>query len=305
MRGPVHFKNVDKPVVCYWLIENVDRLQQPKPSLECPAEVPVFAEFVPPSASTSRHASQIWDSFPSFPLPKTSSTEDPSSETPPYTESVGLRLNQMGNPEYHSQPPSVMSPCSSTGVDDEPYFPFFTGVPQRARVGSDISMLNRFKIPMTKRSQSVQYPSGRPHSPLIKQHSRIHIVIDDESEIPSRQPSDRDDFIAQVSRRLEAYSNDTAHSESTSDVKTSSLEPVRKVSNISEHSGIDSGCDPLDSTELEIEGTSETHQPARTAGIADTDCTDLGTGNYVQQKIKLFEKLSSHVPTETTRHNKS
>ena len=175
-------------------------------------------------------------------------------------------------------------------------------------MGSDISMLHRLKIPTTKRSQSVQYPPRRPHSPLIKKHPRIHhIIVDDESEIPSRQPNDKDDFIAQVSRRLEAFSNDTTHSESTSDVKTNSLSPerVRKVSNISEHSGIDSGCDPLDSTELEIEGTIETHQPTGTTEIADTDCTGLGTENYVQQKIKLFETLSGHAPTETTGHKKS
>ena len=46
VRGPVNFKNVAKPVMCYWLIENVERSMQEKPTLEDPLEMSLFTELI-------------------------------------------------------------------------------------------------------------------------------------------------------------------------------------------------------------------------------------------------------------------
>ena len=59
VRGPVDFKNVSKPVMCYWLIENVERAMQEKPTLEDPSEVTLFAELV--SSPRERQDSLIVD----------------------------------------------------------------------------------------------------------------------------------------------------------------------------------------------------------------------------------------------------
>ena len=339
MRGPVHFKNVDKPVVCYWLIENVDRQRQPKPSLQRPTEVPVFAEFIPPAVSTSRRQScQSWDILSpdlTRPIhinePKESSSEDLLSESLPFTDSVASRLAQMGSLTYNTQPPSAMPSRSNTrnSEDDGIYFSTsFSDIPQRPRMGSDLSHLHHIRTDKFQR-HSVDYPSRRSQSPRLGRHCTIDEVneasIDLSKSLPIgrlslshfRKSSDlsvsSDLFVqrsveslscselAQKSSSSTLGSYDTAHSKSSSDVKTSSLspEPVRKISNISEHSGIDSGCDPLDPTELEFEGTSETHQSTRKTGLVT--CATSSRRNSVQQKIQHFEKLSGYEPHDTRR----
>lgn len=59
VRGPVDFKNVSKPVMCYWLIENVERSMQEKPTLEDPSEVSLFDELI--SSPKERQDSLIVD----------------------------------------------------------------------------------------------------------------------------------------------------------------------------------------------------------------------------------------------------
>ena len=337
VRGPVHFKNVDKPVVCYWLIENVDRLRQPKPSLQRPTEVPVFAEFIPPAVGTSRrHSSLSWDILSpdvTRPIhinePKGISSED-VSESLPFTESVASRLAQMGCPAYNSQPPSAVPSRSNTRTseDDGIYFSTsFSEIPQRPRMGSDLSHLHHIRTEKFQR-HSVDYPSRRSQSPRLGRHHTIDEVNESSIDLSKSLPAGRlslshfrkssdltvasDLFVqrsaessyselVQKSSSSTLGSFDTTHSKSSSDVKTSSLspEPVRKVSNISEHSGIDSGCDPLDPTEEESEGTSENFQSTRKTGLVT--CTKSNRRNSVQQKIQHFEKLSGYEPHDTRR----
>ena len=96
VRGPVNFKNVAKPVMCYWLIENVERSMQEKPTFEHPSEVSLFAELISDPRESSRHDSLITDQE-SYPHP-----------------SVKADSERLGRPRYDSiaEGPSLYSPRS-------------------------------------------------------------------------------------------------------------------------------------------------------------------------------------------------
>lgn len=344
VRGPVHFKNVDKPVVCYWLIENTDRSRQPKPSLQRPSEVPVFAEFIPSSATTPRHPSRTWESQPSPDIDKkifasdlaSRLTRESFSDVMPFSESVANRLAYMGHPRYSSLAPSEVPSRSSTRdseVED--------GLFMRSSLSSSYSSFSeiaahkhRLGSVMSEKTHrlSLDYSTRRSQSPKLNRHN----TIAEGDEIPMRhhsysisgsdlaygrmsiptihKSSDTSDIAdkSSISTSCSDFgtvvhksSSSTTYSDGGIQMKipstnadgdrkpsTLSPEPGRKISNVSEHSFVDSGCEPMDPTEIEQEASSETQRSTRKTGVVN--CTSANRRNSVRQRIQDFEKLSGY-----------
>ena len=295
----------------------MDRLRQPKPSLQRPTEVPVFAEFIPTPVSTSRNPSQNWESsFPEFSSPSRTMSGDSDSGTLPFPESVASRLAQMGGLVYRSNTPSeVPSPSISGDSDDGGGFLSHSissthQVPRMIFQHLKGQSLHRHSIEyLPSRSQSLSRSSCR----TIEEANEISSTDLSESFpktrfYPFHKSSDstyyRDHIIKRTGESLSCSnlvpnsSTSTTHSKSASELKTSSLspEPVRNGSNVSEHSGVDNGCDPLDPTKLEIKGTSEMRPSTRRSGLVN--CT--GMKNGVQQINEHPENQQTCEPTDTS-----
>ena len=96
----MEFKNVAKPVMCYWLVENGDRSRETHPPLQHPPEVPSFTDLLQPS--TPRRGSLI----------PTTIDDDIGPLGLSSTDVNALRL--LGRPRYDS----------STNLDSKSFTPF-------------------------------------------------------------------------------------------------------------------------------------------------------------------------------------
>lgn len=254
VRGPVNFKNVSKPVMCYWLIENVERSMQEDPTLEDPSEVALFAELI--SDPRTRQDSLIADQ------------DDYDMYVDPLLKGD---IERLGRPRYDSMVsnPHMYSPNSPLASRH---------ISHDALMSSMHSLQVRGFDERPARSYSV---SGMSH---LKLPPKSHWAEPIQEEEPQqyRSISEGGVYLSPpvAVHKISTGSNSSVDSELTMTLhKTSST-----ASNASEQSGEgDSGCDPH-----EPETVLVTQQQRRTGLDAVTI-----PESWVKQTREKFERITS------------